>query len=121
MTVEPVCTRSSGSDGIPSEFYKYALAPTLPWLSTLFNGIIYHGYVPTGLYEVIIRPIIKNNLGDPRASGNYRPIAFDTCASKLLEKNLFYKGLTAFSIQVITSLALKSLRADICIYALKKT
>ena len=53
------CNRSGGNDGIPSDFYKNVPVTILHWLVNLFIGILSHAYVPTGLSDVIIKPIIK--------------------------------------------------------------
>ena len=92
MTSELGWNKSSGSDGIPSDLYKFFSVPILRWLAILFNGIFCHGCDPTGLSEVTIRSIMKNNIQDPCDIGNYRLIALATWAFKLLKKLILQRA-----------------------------
>ena len=115
------CNMSAGCDGIPSDFYKNAPVPILHWLAKLFNGILSHAHVPSGLSDVTIKPILKNNLRDPSESGNYRPIAVATCASKLLEKVILHR-MEIFLQTSSNQFGFKKYHStDMCIYALKET
>ena len=78
--------RVPGNYGTSSEFYKYGPVQILLWLTNLFNDMLYHEYVTTGLSDVKIRLIINHILQIPSDSGSYRPISISICASELLEK-----------------------------------
>ena len=91
------------------------------WLANFFNGVYSYMYVPTDLFDVIIRPIIKNKLSDLRDSRNYRPIAIATCASKLVER-LILERLETFLGTSSNQFGFKKYHStDMCFYALKKT
>ena len=77
--------KSMGKDNIPLEFYKNAPPFILTWLCNFFNAILIHGFIPQTITEVILTPLLKSSLKDPCSSGNYRPIAQATAASKILE------------------------------------
>ena len=76
----------------PDSFFAY--------LSALFKGFLYHGYVSPTLLECALHPIVKDPNGDISSSKNYRGIAisslilkvFDNCIL-LLMGNLLSHGL----------------------------
>ena len=129
VTPEEICllageldsTKAMGSDHIPCQVFKYAPVSMLRWLANFFNGVLSHMYVPTGLSDVLIRPIIKNKLNDPRDSSNYRPIAIATSASKLVEKLIMERLVTYLGTSSNQFGFKKYHSVDMCIYALKET
>ena len=55
-------------------------------LSLLLNACIIHGFLPVGLMESVIVPIVKNARENISSKDNYRPIALTSTLSKILEK-----------------------------------
>ena len=53
--------------------------------------MIIHGYMPSGILETAIIPIIKNKKGDVTNSDNYRPIAITCVLSKIIELLILHK------------------------------
>ena len=113
--------KSSGIDGIPSEFFKYAPTLVFQFLSCFVNSVLSHGFVPRALTDIIVKPVIKSNLKDPTDSGNYRPIAIASSASKLIEK-ILYSRLDQYLTTSANQFGFKKGHStDQCIYALKET
>lgn len=75
---------SSGWDGIPTSFLKFASSVIAPIITHLTNLCFVQGVFPTTLKQAVITPVYKDgNKSDPC---NYRPISVLTSLSKLLEK-----------------------------------
>jgi hypothetical protein len=64
--------KSTGTDGIPGEFYRYSLHKLYPIFVKLFNNMFKHGVFPAQWTEGVIVPIHKK--GDKNDPGNYRGI-----------------------------------------------
>ena len=67
--------KSPGSDQIAAEHVKYAGGRVILLLSLLLNACIIHGFLPVGLMESVIVPIVKNARENISSKDNYRPIA----------------------------------------------
>jgi hypothetical protein len=78
--------KSSGSDVIPSIFYKNCAIILAPALTVLINRTIRDGYVPRTWKESIICPVPKKgSLHDP---ANWRPINLLNIAAKVAESHI---------------------------------
>ena len=55
-------------------------------LSLLFNACVIHGFLPVGLMETVIVPIIKSARENISSKDNYRSIALTNTLSKIIEK-----------------------------------
>ena len=65
------------SDQLAAEhaYVKYADGRVIILLSLLLNACIIHGFLPVGLMESVIVPIVKNARENISSKDNYRPIA----------------------------------------------
>ena len=113
--------KSVGSDGIPSEVYKYAPLRLLIILAILLTSFIRHQYLPDTVMRILIIPLLKSKLKDPTSSDNYRPIAIATAFSKIVEMvvlrridNYIFTTDNQFGFR-------KGHSTDMCIYMLKDT
>ena len=77
--------KSHGKDKLCGEHYIHADNKINVLLSMFFNAVICHGYIPIGLMETIIVPIVKDKKGDIGSKDNYRPIALTSILSKIFE------------------------------------
>ena len=111
--------KASGLDDIPCEFYKKASLFLLQWLRDFFNAIMIHQVVPTCITEVVLCPLLKSSLKDPGDSGNYRPIAIATSASKILENIILNRLETYIESSDFQFGFKKEHSTDICVFALK--
>jgi uncharacterized surface protein with fasciclin (FAS1) repeats len=116
--------KSSGHDGITSEFIRKAKnALSIP-LSILINKTIEFGHVPKILKLAKVIPIYKNK--NPELYSNYRPISLLPSISKIMEKvihkrlyhfmnnhNLLYDGQYGFRPKFSTINAITDLTANI--------
>lgn len=129
VTPEEICiiasslanNKSSGLDGIPSEFFKYAPTFIYDWMSAFINGVLTHCHVPAALTDVLIRPVIKNRLKDPTDSANYRPIALSSSASKLIESVIYERAKEYLTTSANQFGFKRNHSTDMCIFALKET
>ena len=78
--------KSSGVDQLFAEHVKNADKRVTVLLSLLFNACLIHGFLPAGLMETVIVPIIKNARENISSKDNYRPIALTNTLSKIIEK-----------------------------------
>ena len=78
--------KSSGVDQLFAEHVKNADKRVTVLLSLLFNACVIHGFLPVGLMETVIVPIIKNARENISSKDNYRPIALTNTLSKIIEK-----------------------------------
>jgi len=83
--------KAIGSDGIPSEVYKYASRRLLTLLSILISACLKSSVLPRKLMHVTVIPILKCKSKDPSDMSNYRPIAIATAISKVVEQVLLYR------------------------------
>ena len=75
----------AGIDGICLEHFIYSHVSLVDHLTSLFNMILLHGYVPRNFGTGIIIPILKDRHGDASILENYRGITLSTILSKVLE------------------------------------
>ena len=73
--------KSSGIDGIPSEFYKNTLHDIVPVLHKLFNTVFSTGNFPSIWSQSVICPIFKS--GSKKNPANYRGISITTSMYKI--------------------------------------
>ena len=66
--------KSSSVDQLFAEHVKNADKRVTVLLSLLFNACVIHGFLPVGLMETVIVPIIKNARENISSKDNYRPI-----------------------------------------------
>ena len=111
--------KASGSESIPSEFYKQASPYILTWISYFFNGLLAHQYVPREMSKVIMSPLLKSSLKDSCSSANYRPISLSTAASKILEHVIFNRIEHCIHTSEHQFGFKKKYGTDVCIFALK--
>ncbi len=89
--------KAPGPDCISAESLKFSHGIITVVLCNLFNSCLAHGYMPDGIMEVVLAPILKKKTLDPTIIKHYRPIALATAISKVFEllilqkyeKNLF--------------------------------
>ena len=81
--------KSSGVDQLFAEHVKNADKRVTVLLSLLFNACVIHGFLPVGLVETVIVPIIKNARENISSKDNYWPIALTNTLSKIIEKLIF--------------------------------
>lgn len=55
-------------------------------LSICFTGMVTHGTLPDSVMSVILVQVIKDKAGKVGSIDNYRPIAFASILSKVLER-----------------------------------
>ena len=77
--------KSHGKDKLCGEHYMHADQKINVLLSMFFNSVICHGYIPIGLMETVIIPIVKDKKGDIGSKNNYRLIALTSILSKIFE------------------------------------
>lgn len=70
--------------GISAEHIKHADMSLIPALSTLFNAIIKHSYIPEQFKTGVINPVLKKGK-DPTKFDSYRGITITSIIGKLLE------------------------------------
>ena len=80
--------KSSGKDGISCEHLIYCRSIIL---EVLFNSLFIHNYIPIGLLDTVIVPLIKDKKGDITDFDNYRPIALTCVLSKVLESLILFR------------------------------
>ena len=117
--------KSPDDDGLQAEHFQNAPLILFLKLTSLFNFMLAHSYVPSQFRFGTIIPIIKDKHGDASDVGNYRGITISAMPSKLFEhilKNQFSDFLTSSSYQYgfkrnkSTSHALFSLKETINYY-----
>ncbi|KAK3518762.1 hypothetical protein QTP70_012088 [Hemibagrus guttatus] len=58
----------------------------LPFITTVINGSLTSGHVPTAFKKARVIPILKNPALDPSDISNYRPVSLLSFLSKILER-----------------------------------
>ena len=77
-------------------------------------------FLPELLMNVLIVPLLKGKYKDPTVSGNYRPIAIATSASKIFE-SLVHERMKDYLKSTDNQFGFKPRHStDLCIYALKE-
>lgn len=74
-----------GPDNIHSNHLKFAPDIVLQLLANFFSSCIIHSFVPNSILLGIIKPLIKDKMGDINSSSNYRPIISSSVYLKVLE------------------------------------
>ena len=82
------CGKSSDDDGIQAEHILNAPLNLLTRITTLFNFMLIHAFVPNQFLLGTIIPIIKDRQGKDYDTNNYRGITISPILSKLLEHTL---------------------------------
>ena len=113
--------KSYGNDGLCSEHYRHSDRSIEVYLSLLFTVIFSHGYIPTGLMDTVIIPLVKNKNGNISDKNNYRPIALVTVMSKILEIVILNKIRNVICTQDNQFGFKKNHGTDLAIYTLKNT
>ena len=54
-------------------------------LGVCFSAMLIHGYMPQGLMDTKIIPLVKNKCGKLSDKNNYRPVAISNSLSKVFE------------------------------------
>ena len=112
--------KAVGLDAIPNELYKYAPQNFIVFISITFNAFFNHSFLPDLLMNVLIVPLLKGKYKDPTNSGNYRPIAIATSASKIFE-SLVYERIKDYLKTTDNQFGFKQKHStDLCIYTLKE-
>ena len=70
---------------IRPEHILYGAPELMYHFHILFNGLIQHGFVPTGFLQGSISPVVKDNQGDVGDTANYRAITLSCLPAKLFE------------------------------------
>ena len=111
--------KSSGHDGLRTEYFKFADHSIYFYLSILFTSIISHGYIPDGFMKTVLLPIIKSKTGEMHNVNNYCSIALVTSCSKLFELILL-DSINVYLQTTNNQFGFKSIHAtDMCIFTLK--
>ena len=105
-TFEAICSMKDGKsvddDGLCAEHFKNGPLLLYIKLTSLFNCMLRHGFVPYQFRFGTITPIIKDKNGNVSDVNNYRGITISPLSSKIFErvlKCLFSKFLTSSSYQ----------------------
>ena len=94
--------KSADDDGLSAEHFKNGPLLLFIKLTTLFNCMLSHGFVPYQFRYGTITPIIKDKSGNVSDINNYRGITISPLTSKIFERVLkarFSKFLTTSSYQ----------------------
>ncbi|KAK3543099.1 hypothetical protein QTP70_010645 [Hemibagrus guttatus] len=73
-------------DPIPSAMLQTISPDLLPFITTVINGSLMSGHVPTAFKKARVIPILKKPALDPSDISNYRPVSFLSFLSKILER-----------------------------------
>ncbi|KAK3511469.1 hypothetical protein QTP70_008968 [Hemibagrus guttatus] len=73
-------------DPIPSAMLQTISPDLLPFITTVINGSLTSGHVPTVFKKARVIPILKKPALDPSDISNYRPVSFLSFLSKILER-----------------------------------
>ncbi|KAI5092870.1 hypothetical protein C0J45_17261 [Silurus meridionalis] len=76
-------------DPIPSTTLQTIMQDLLPFISTIINGSLTSGYVPTAFKQARVISILKKPALDPSDINNYRPVSLLSFLSKSLECTVF--------------------------------
>ncbi|KAK3521503.1 hypothetical protein QTP70_007968 [Hemibagrus guttatus] len=73
-------------DPIPSAMLQTISPDLLPFITTVINGSLTSGHVPTAFKKARVIPILKKPALDPSDISNYRPVSLLSLLSKILER-----------------------------------
>ncbi|KAK3565278.1 hypothetical protein QTP86_004283 [Hemibagrus guttatus] len=73
-------------DPIPSAMLQTISPDLLPFITTVINGSLMSGHVPTVFKKARVIPILKKPALDPSDISNYRPVSLLSFLSKILER-----------------------------------
>ncbi|KAK3570425.1 hypothetical protein QTP86_019297, partial [Hemibagrus guttatus] len=73
-------------DPIPSAMLQTISPDLLPFITTVINGSLTSGHVPTVFKKARVIPILKRPALDPSDISNYRPVSLLSFLSKILER-----------------------------------
>ncbi|KAK3562783.1 hypothetical protein QTP86_009284 [Hemibagrus guttatus] len=73
-------------DPIPSAMLQTISPDLLPFVTTVINGSLTSGHVPTVFKKARVIPILKKPALDPSDISNYRPVSLLSFLSKILER-----------------------------------
>ena len=112
--------KACGQDGLQSEHFKFGPEGLSVLLCLVFNAIVLHSYLPQGLMDTVLIPIIKDKKGNLSSKENYRLIAIASVISKTLETVI----LNRFHYCLVTSdnqFGFKNKHStDLCTFVLKQ-
>ena len=111
--------KACGSDGICSEYIKYADKALVPLLSLCFTCFFAHGFLPEPILSVVLVPVIKDKAGKISSKNNYRPVALASMFSKIIEIMILCR-IEIFLDTNPNQLGFKKHGTDQCIYVLWK-
>ena len=89
--------KSADEEGLSVEHVHFAPLSMLKRLSSYFNMMLNHGFVPNQFCKGFMVPLIKDQSGNHSDLGNYHGITISPCISKLFEhalKYIFFDHLT---------------------------
>ncbi|KAK3518002.1 hypothetical protein QTP70_030316 [Hemibagrus guttatus] len=72
-------------DPIPSAMLQTISPDLLPFITTVINGSLTSGHVPTAFKKARVIPILKKPALDPSDISNYRPVSLLSFLSKILQ------------------------------------
>ena len=77
--------KSVGPDNVAAEALMHSNIRLPYLLGVCFSAILIHGYLPQGLMDTKIIPLVKNKCGKLSDKNNYRPVAISNSLSKVFE------------------------------------
>ncbi|KAI5085848.1 hypothetical protein C0J45_23587, partial [Silurus meridionalis] len=90
LQVIPTCNPTTCPlDPIPSTMLQTITQGLLPFISTIINGSLTSGYVPTTFKQARVISILKKPALDPSDINNYRLVSLFSFLSKSLERTVF--------------------------------
>ncbi|KAK3537219.1 hypothetical protein QTP70_003376 [Hemibagrus guttatus] len=85
-------------DPIPSAMLQTISPDLLPFITTVINGSLMSGHVPTAFKKARVIPILRKPALDPSDISNYRPVSLLSFFSKILER-VVYNQLSDYLMQ----------------------
>ena len=113
--------KSAGADHIHAEHLIHASDRLTVLLSILCTSILKHGYIPSGMLDTTLTPIVKTKTGDVTDKNNYRPIAVATSMSKVMELLILSKTECFLNTSDNQFGFKKKHGTDMCIHAFRQT
>ena len=77
--------KAVGPDNVAAEALMHSNNRLHYLLGVCFSAILIHGYLPQGLMDTKIIPLVKNKCGKLSDKNNYRPVAISNSVSKVFE------------------------------------